>query len=176
MRYKLEKYQGKVKHTFTAEVTKKGSYLDRDTGEKKKTILFTNVRDEKGKIVTDHVWVKEDSYLKDQTLTKGKVYTFEAKIGTYNFRKPNDESMPAMPGVDEIEVFNRETVDQGETPYWKYNGKRLKSIWDDVIEPIAEDEGLDPWDVAGVFFSFSHGMEFVYDNGKPVGIRKESGT
>ena len=84
MRYKLEKYQGKVKHTFTAEVTKKGSYLDRDTGEKKKTILFTNVRDEKGKIVTDHVWVKEDSYLKDQTLTKGKVYTFEAKIGTYN--------------------------------------------------------------------------------------------
>lgn len=84
MRYKLGKYQDQDKHTFTAEMVKYGSFVDRSTGKKSKTILFRNVKSEKGEILTDHAWVREDSYMKEKQLKSGTVYTFEAKVGTYN--------------------------------------------------------------------------------------------
>lgn len=84
MRYKLEKYQGGEKHIFTAKMARRGGYINRNTGKNENTILFTNVTDEDGRIVTDHAWVREDSYLRECSLTKGMVYSFEAKVGTYN--------------------------------------------------------------------------------------------
>lgn len=84
MRHKLGDYQGKEKHTFSAKMIRYGSYKDRATGEEKTSILFRDLKDEDGNILSDHVWVKEDSYIKKTTLEKGRIYSFEAKVGTYN--------------------------------------------------------------------------------------------
>lgn len=84
MRYKLGRYQGQGKQAFTAEVARYGSYIDRNTGKVCRTILLKDVKNEAGKILTDHAWVKEDSYIKDKDLKKGVSYHFEAKVGIYN--------------------------------------------------------------------------------------------
>ena len=49
----------------------------------RKTFTLTEA-DTKGKVLTDHVWVREDSYLRKSSLTAGKLYAFEARIGTYD--------------------------------------------------------------------------------------------
>lgn len=84
MRYKLEQYRGKEKHRFTAEMVKYGSFINKSTGKSHNTILFVNVKNEDGEILTDHAWVKEDSYIKNVKLEKGKIYSFEAGVGMYN--------------------------------------------------------------------------------------------
>ena len=84
MRYKLGQYQDQEKHRFTGEVVRFGSYVDRETGKKQTTILFKDIKAEDGKTLTDHAWVKEDSYIKGVGLKKGKVYSFEARVGIYN--------------------------------------------------------------------------------------------
>lgn len=84
MRYKLERYRGKEKHRFTAKMVKYGSYINKTTGENHNTVLFVDIRNEEGELLTDHAWVKEDSYIKKVRLEKGKIYSFEAGIGMYN--------------------------------------------------------------------------------------------
>ena len=89
-------------------------------------------------------------------------------------KKKTEELRPAFPTRAEAECF-RESVDsykktiQGNSlPYWMFDGRELKSIWENTILPIAEDEGIDPWDIAGIFFASTHGMDFIYKDGKPV--------
>ena len=84
MRKQLAKIQDGKKHTFLATMERYGSFINRVTGEKTRTILLKNVTDTKGKVLTDHVWVREDSYLRKSSLTAGKLYAFEARIGTYD--------------------------------------------------------------------------------------------
>ena len=84
MRHKLGKLQDQTKHEFTAEMVKYGSYLDRSTGKSQSTILFKDIRSSTGEVLTDHAWIREDTYMKRQSLEKGKVYAFEAKVGVYN--------------------------------------------------------------------------------------------
>ncbi|MCR5238107.1 MAG: hypothetical protein K6E34_13000 [Lachnospiraceae bacterium] len=84
MRKQLAKIQDGKKHTFLATMERYGSFIDRTTGEKTRTILLKNITDTAGKILTDHVWVREDSYLRNATLAAGKLYSFEAKVGTYD--------------------------------------------------------------------------------------------
>lgn len=91
MRYKLEQYRGKEKHRFTAQMVKYGSYRNKSTGENHNTILFKDVKNEKGEILTDHAWVKEDSYTKNIKLEKGKIYSFEAGVGVYNRGKTSKD-------------------------------------------------------------------------------------
>lgn len=84
MRHKLEEYQGKEKHRFTAKVIRYGSFYDYEKKENTTTILFRDVKSESGEVLTDHVWVRQDSYMKSIALKEGKVYSFEAKVGTYS--------------------------------------------------------------------------------------------
>lgn len=84
MRKQLAKIQDGKKHTFLATMERYGSYVDRATGEKTRTILLKNITDSAGTVLTDHVWIREDSYLKNSTLIVGKLYSFEAKVGTYD--------------------------------------------------------------------------------------------
>ena len=84
MRHKLGNYQDRQKHRFSAKMVRYGSYKDRTTGKDQTTILFTELKDEEGTLLTDHVWVREDSYMKTAALKQGRIYTFEAKVGTYN--------------------------------------------------------------------------------------------
>lgn len=90
-----------------------------------------------------------------------------------NFKPKDDGLKPAMPTKAEIDCLNNAVslFKNKDLPYWLFSGEKLKEIWDNVIQPIAEDEDLDPWDVAGVFFSWTHGMEFVYENGIPTAVR-----
>ncbi len=83
MRYKMEQYQDGKQHTFTADISLFSKYVDYSTGEKKQTILFTNVTGENGRIITDHVWVTKNKRMDKYKLKKGTTYQFMAKVGKY---------------------------------------------------------------------------------------------
>lgn len=84
MRKQLAKIQDGKKHTFKATMARYGSFVDRETGKRLRTILLTDIRDDTGRVLTDHAWVREDSYLKGMTLVEGVDYTFEARVGIYD--------------------------------------------------------------------------------------------
>lgn len=84
MRHKLGTYQDSKKHIFTAKMIRYGSYYDHEKKESTVTILFRDVKNTNGETLTDHVWVREDSYMKNTKLKEGKIYSFEAKVGTYS--------------------------------------------------------------------------------------------
>ena len=105
---------------------------------------------------------------------------FMKKIIDFNTAKQRfqteSELRPAYPTREEIECF-RMAADSYEKasfgnplPYWMYDGRELKQIWEDFIVPYSEDEGLDPWDVAGVLFASTHGMDFIYEKGVPIKV------
>jgi hypothetical protein len=91
---------------------------------------------------------------------------------------------PAFPTKEEIEYLNaaadryrkmHRDGTEGTLPYPLHDGRELKFIWDSIIVPMADLDNLDPWDVAGVFFSKSHGLNFTYSKDRITGVTYPNG-
>ncbi len=79
MRKGLSNYVNK-RSIFTAIVTGHSTYFCR--GKKKRTILLKEIRNKAGRLVSNHMWIKqEDNHLPD--LVPGSLITFSAKTGVY---------------------------------------------------------------------------------------------
>ena len=83
MRRKMEKYKDGEKHRFTGAVERFGSFIDKESGKLKKSVLLMDIRDEKGNLCTQHAWVTVDKRLEQAGLLEGVKYSFQAKVGTY---------------------------------------------------------------------------------------------
>lgn len=83
---------------------------------------------------------------------------------------------PAFPTREEAECLSsavdsyREAFPESALPYWLYDGRELERLWVEYILPLAEDENMNPWDIAGILFATTHGMDFVYNDGRPVKV------
>ena len=94
MREKLEKLEG-VRQSFSGTFVRYGkSYWGCHL---KKTLLFENVQDTSGKVVTDHIWFKDNKgFQKLGTIIQGDRVAFDARVRPYvkgyiNYREEIDD-------------------------------------------------------------------------------------
>lgn len=81
MRTKLRKIGSNARHTFTGTFERTG-WKDNYYGNIQ-TVLLSNVKDEHGQIVTDHLWFNLTRGFEAANPTKGDVLQFNARVSNY---------------------------------------------------------------------------------------------
>lgn len=107
MRTELKKIN-KVRDIFTATFSRYGTRRNWK-GFDEKTYLLKDIKDKDGKIITDHLWLKDGKNIaKLGELQEGDIIQFEARVGKYS-------------KISHIEEF-----DSGYRWYYKENDYTLK--------------------------------------------------
>lgn len=81
MRNKLKEIGNENRHIFTGEFSRfgvKNGYMGQQ-----KTILLQNIKNEKGELVTDHLWFNYIKGFKKINLQKGDIIKFSARVNLY---------------------------------------------------------------------------------------------
>lgn len=81
MRAELKKYVG-LRFKVFAEVEKFGQKPS-FRGPPKTTVLLTNIKDEKGVILTDHLWLTVGKRIERCNLSPGDLVEFEGRVTEY---------------------------------------------------------------------------------------------
>ena len=81
MRKELSKING-VRAKFTATISRTGK-KNNFRGAPSETVLFTDVRNEKGELVTEHVWFTVGENLKAVFKNIGRSVSFNARVTPY---------------------------------------------------------------------------------------------
>lgn len=80
MRKELQKINGK-RQRFTGEFERYGEKIS--FGYKKITLLLVNIKDERGNLLTDHLWFTVGKQLKNLDLKEGDKVSFDARVKSY---------------------------------------------------------------------------------------------
>ncbi len=83
LRKKLENIYGQ-RDRFYGEFDKFGTKFNNYSGKLEKTILFLNIRDKTGKIITDHLWFNFTKAFEKAKLEPGDLIRFEARVDSYS--------------------------------------------------------------------------------------------
>lgn len=83
MREELKNIGEEVRHTFTGEFARFGEKKAYKSPIPDVTVLLVNVKDEKGNIVTDHLWFNYTKGFKACDLQIGDVVQFDARVKEY---------------------------------------------------------------------------------------------
>jgi len=68
---------------FYGEFERFGIKTNSYTGKQERTLLFINVRDKSGKLITDHLWFNDTKGFQKANLKEGDLLRFEARIDIY---------------------------------------------------------------------------------------------
>ena len=83
MRQELKKRNGE-RDTFTATFSRYGSRTNWN-GFPEKTYLLRDIKDKDGRILTDHLWIKDGKRIGSLgELKEGDIIQFDARIAPYN--------------------------------------------------------------------------------------------
>lgn len=114
MREELQKREGK-RGKFSCTVQRFGSRTS--GGYYKQTLLVTDVRDELGNQVTDHLWFTVGKQIRDLNLQPGEQIEFVATVRPYRkgYRGRRDDIEAPPPSTDYGLKFPREFKRKGKT-------------------------------------------------------------
>ena len=82
MRRKLKAVGTDERHTFTAEFVRYGykmSYMNTPV----RTLLFQNIKNEKGKVVAGHIWFTTTKEFAKFDFRRGNIIQFDARVTEY---------------------------------------------------------------------------------------------
>ena len=83
MREVLKDIGSEERHTFTGEFERFGEKPAYKGPIPIKTVLLVNVKDEKGNVVTDHIWFTCTKGFEACNLQERDIVQFDARVGTY---------------------------------------------------------------------------------------------
>jgi len=83
MREKLKNIGNEERHTFTGEFVRFGEKKAYKGHKPDITVLLSNVKDEKGQVLTDHLWMSYTKGFESCDLKKYDIVQFDARVAVY---------------------------------------------------------------------------------------------